>query len=311
MALLKWKNATDWVTFYADAIRNRLRRDLNLSDLLDKQVARTNLELFGDNNHTHYHDDRYLPLIEAEKQSRESIVGELTIGITGNVTGTPTAFGAKSSINIPVTNVVANKSILSETASASNMYVPLVAGGGTQDLAYNTTLYYAPSTKTLVAGNLKAGNINATTVNADTVYNAVWNDYAEFFPRGGETEPGDIIMLDMSATEEAYVKANEAATCVVGVHSDEYAHLIGGELPPDGVDYVAHNIVKFIPVGLVGRVHVNFVGPAVKGCKVVPSDVPGAGRMYDPSKDNADNVVGYLVETDCLTSKRRLKIKLK
>lgn len=65
MATIKYHNNDgDWVSLYVDAINNRLRKDKNLSDLLDKAAARTNLELTGDNNHTHYHDDRYLPKIE-------------------------------------------------------------------------------------------------------------------------------------------------------------------------------------------------------------------------------------------------------
>jgi hypothetical protein len=58
------KTAQEWIAFYVEAIRNRLRRDLNLSDVLDIQAARDNLGLNGDNNHTHYHDDRYIPLID-------------------------------------------------------------------------------------------------------------------------------------------------------------------------------------------------------------------------------------------------------
>lgn len=71
MAVLKWKkDATTWIGFYLDALRNRLRRDKNLSDVLNKQAARDNLELSGVNNQTHYHDDRYLPLINKETQDR-------------------------------------------------------------------------------------------------------------------------------------------------------------------------------------------------------------------------------------------------
>jgi hypothetical protein len=72
MAVLKWKNTKEWVALYVDAIKNRLRRDLNLSDLTNKQDARKNIELIGDNNHTHYHDDRYLPAIEKEGLERKA-----------------------------------------------------------------------------------------------------------------------------------------------------------------------------------------------------------------------------------------------
>lgn len=68
---LKLKTAEDeWVQIYGNAINNRLRKDKNLSDVDDKAEARKNLEIIGDNNTTHYHDNRYIPLIEAEEAAR-------------------------------------------------------------------------------------------------------------------------------------------------------------------------------------------------------------------------------------------------
>lgn len=78
MALLKYyDNNGNWIGLYADAIRNRLRCDKNLSDVYDIKEARKNLELVGDNNHTHFHDDRYNPLIIAERDAREEKDQEL------------------------------------------------------------------------------------------------------------------------------------------------------------------------------------------------------------------------------------------
>lgn len=68
MAFIKFKRgAGKWETLYVEAIRNRLRRDKNLTDLIDIAAARETLGLTGDNNKTHNHDDRYLPKIEAIK----------------------------------------------------------------------------------------------------------------------------------------------------------------------------------------------------------------------------------------------------
>ena len=62
--ILKFKNTLkEWRSLYTDAIKNRLRRDLNLSDVFNVQTTRDNIGLSGDNNHTHYHDDRYMPVI--------------------------------------------------------------------------------------------------------------------------------------------------------------------------------------------------------------------------------------------------------
>ena len=63
MAILKYRDNEGFKSLYTDAIKNRLRKDQNLADVDNIQEARENLELIGDNNHTHYHDDRYFPKI--------------------------------------------------------------------------------------------------------------------------------------------------------------------------------------------------------------------------------------------------------
>ena len=145
---------------------------------------------------------------------------------------------------------------------------------------------------------------------ADRIHNAIWNDYAEYFPRGGATSPGDVIVLDVSAKDESYVKSTEGAALVVGVHSDEYGHIIGGQQPPIGMSFADFNIINYIPVALAGRVHVNFVGTSTKGGRVVATN-DGCARLYSDKTDSLEDVFGYLVESDSLTAKRRLRIKLK
>ena len=158
--------------------------------------------------------------------------------------------------------------------------------------------------------------LNATTMStrgtftASAVYNAVWNDYAEFFPRGEATEAGDIIALDVDADGEVYVKATEGSECVVGVHSDTFGHLIGGDEVKPEEDFVEKNLPNYIPVGLCGRVRVKFKGTAKKGMRVVPSDTPGVGRAYDKLKDSRDSIIGYLVESDAQETIRRLMMKI-
>lgn len=66
-----------WEQLYGNAIANRLRKDQNLADVDNKQEARNNLELTGDNNTTHYHDSRYLPLIEKEAEERKAETAQI------------------------------------------------------------------------------------------------------------------------------------------------------------------------------------------------------------------------------------------
>ena len=127
------------------------------------------------------------------------------------------------------------------------------------------------------------------------VYNAIYNDYAEWFPRGEETEPGDLIALDGRCEYERYVRASTENPCVVGVHSDEYAHIIGGEYYEDTERYFTENMKKYIPVGLAGRCRVKVKDDVKPGDMIVPSDIPGVGEKYDSKKNTMDMVLGRVV----------------
>ena len=152
------------------------------------------------------------------------------------------------------------------------------------------------------------GNVTLTgTLTATQVFNAVYNDYAEFFPRGGETERGDIIACDETSTREQYVKATDKSQCVVGVHSEEFAQIIGGLQVEEGKGVMETNIRQFIPVAMAGRVHVKYFGKAIVGTKVVPSEIPGVGRAWQEG-DSLDHVVGRIVEPDTRQDVRLVKI---
>ena len=148
-------------------------------------------------------------------------------------------------------------------------------------------------------------------ITGSAVYNAVWNDYAEFFPRGEETEPGDIIALDITTEKEQYVKAGGENTRIVGVHSDTFGHLIGGEKNPEGTDFVKYNMPKFIPIGLAGRVRVKCTGLVKKGDYIVLSDIRGVGRAYDKEKDGFLDIIGIACEQKTTDDISRLLVKIK
>lgn len=140
------------------------------------------------------------------------------------------------------------------------------------------------------------------------VVNSVYNDYAELFPKGEETEPGDLIVLDVESKKEQYVKSNLKNFKIIGVHSDEYSHIIGGDDTT-----LEENLRHYIPVALAGRVRVKFIGEAIKNSYVVPSIIPGAARIYYKGLDSPESIIGILVEKDNIKDNetiRRLKIKL-
>lgn len=80
MSLLKWyrpqagdtnqQKVGKWIDSYARSLMDRLRANKNLADVEDRAKARENLELTGNNNETHYHDSRYVPMIQEEATIR-------------------------------------------------------------------------------------------------------------------------------------------------------------------------------------------------------------------------------------------------
>lgn len=71
------KDKNSWEQIYGNEINNRLRKDKNLSDVNDKAESRKNLELIGNSNTTHFHDSRYVPMIENEKNERKTETTQL------------------------------------------------------------------------------------------------------------------------------------------------------------------------------------------------------------------------------------------
>lgn len=170
---------------------------------------------------------------------------------------------------------------------------------------YDDLLLSGCSSKIIGVNSLISGYLKSSgDIRGNKVYNAVWNDYAEYFPKGEDTEPGDIIALDINSNKEQYIKANNNSRIVVGVHSDSFGHLIGGEELANYRD----NDKKYIPIGLSGRVYVKVKGKVCVGDYIIPSEIDGVGKPYNKETDEFKNVVGYVVESDCREDIRRVKI---
>lgn len=161
------------------------------------------------------------------------------------------------------------------------------------------------------SGNAHFNSVIATNdITGRKVYQAVYNDYAEFFPRGESTEPGDIIALDAHSSREQYVKA-VAGDRIVGVHSDDFAHLIGGDPAVDGEDFFSANLPKYIPVGLCGRCRVKALGAVHRGDYIVPStSYPGVGIAVQSVAVPPD-AIGFAVEDSDNPGIHRVRVKLR
>lgn len=110
---------------------------------------------------------------------------------------------------------------------------------------------------------------------ATRVYNAVYNDYAEYFKKDDmELEPGDVVSINPDG--DGYIGSRHAFDeLVVGVYSDDYAQCIGGD--GDGNDED-----KYASVGMAGRVRVKVVGSVRKGQLLVSSVIPRVAAAVHP-----------------------------
>lgn len=310
MSILKWKKNNKWISIYADAIKNRLMRTANLSDLTDKTAALNNLGLTGDVE-THHHDSRYLPMFEKLENKVKEKFKALKFKVGGDVAESNATQLEDGTYSFNLTNIRAT-SINIEQGNGNAMPALFINNTKDKEVKYVQDITYNSQTKTLNIPNIRTGTIAAEEITGQRIYGSYWSDYAEFFPKGEETNPGDLIMLNPhSDTEEYVAHTGEQDIPVIGVHSNEFGHIIGGEDPIDKQDFLDYNLDRNIPVALAGRVHVSFVGKAKRNNYVVPSDVKGCAKLYDATKDNPLQIIGILVEDDDRTDKRRLRIKLK
>jgi hypothetical protein len=117
------------------------------------------------------------------------------------------------------------------------------------------------------------GNLTATgDVIGDKVYNAIYNDYAEYFPRDEEIEPGSIVIKNTNG--KGFINSIEPnSNLVVGVVSTDFAQCIGGDRNKSPKE----QLEKYIPIALSGRVPVRVVGNIKIGDLIVSSHIKGVG----------------------------------
>ena len=222
------------------------------------------------------------------------------------------SFNGKCVINNDIyVNSSKNSVILNNDGTKFNIKLATSLNGTPQSLVplsfilTNTKSGYDNSDitgKMTIGGDL---HTNGTITASGKVFNAVWNDYAEFFERGEKTEVGDIVALDECSDEERYVKASKENPFVIGVHSDTYGHIIGGS------ESIEESEKTHIPVGLVGRVKTKIVGGVRKGDFIVLSDIPGVGRKFNPDTDKDRDIIGGVVETNLSEEIKLVKMKIK
>lgn len=154
----------------------------------------------------------------------------------------------------------------------------------TYDLLATKAAAGGSSTQAFSCSNLVASG----TVSATKVYNAVYNDLAELFECDNPSEysPGDIVIFNNKSVS---LPEKELDNRVVGVYSDTYGQLLGGEQRIDIEGYT-----NFIPIGISGRVRIKIEGEFKTGDLIVASGNKGYGcasLSYKPG-----TVVGKVLE---------------
>lgn len=155
---------------------------------------------------------------------------------------------------------------------------------------------YDASNNVKLRNNLTVtGNIVANgTIKADKIYNAVFMDLAEAYVPAPDITfvPGDIVEVreDGLLYKADSISTNKDKT-IVGVVSNEYAQCFGA------TEEELQNNEK-IAVGMIGKVHVNVVGPVKIGdyigaCK----DGIGVSKNIDLSLSNK-HIIGKALETN-------------
>lgn len=258
--------------------------------------------------------------------TKGKITGDSTATFTGTVTA-PTFNGhATSASKVSVTDVNQNTVLMQSTQADGdgcrvvigrpndcNLYFQLndsnPSGGSPSSFILEQ---YYNNYSTLQSKAVLLGSDHNTSfpgvLTASRVVNAQYNDYAEFFERGEETEAGDIIALDLSSDEERYVKATPRNRVIVGIHSDEYAHIIGGKKDKT----LEENLKNFIPVALAGRVHVKVSGVVYKGDRIVISNgMPGIGIALTNNSTSNKQIIGIALENKYNLGIGKIRLLLK
>jgi hypothetical protein len=126
---------------------------------------------------------------------------------------------------------------------------------------------------------------------ANRVYNAVWNDLAEFMPTAIASRAGDVLVMTSAGVVPSTKRAQKS---VVGVHSDTFGYALGAE--------AAENKTA---IGLSGRVKVK-VKEVLEIGDLLVSDVDGfASKATTDEELRAGIIIGKVMEdkTDSVISR--------
>lgn len=225
--------------------------------------------------------------------SHTSSISTLTTANSTNVAAIDALEASVSAIDTDLTaaeTAIATKIGFSDVANKVTQQINTINLAGVANIKGNSTVRTGTNNVSI------DGYLYVTKLMAG----AAFNDYAEWFERGCETDPGDIIALLRGAGKETYVKADRYFNNItVGVHSAEYGYITGGDDDENVIE-------RFIPVGMVGRVHVKVKGVVQEGDYIALSDTQGVGISVgkDPS---GGYIIGKALEDEFEAGIKRIR----
>jgi len=172
------------------------------------------------------------------------------------------------------------------------------SGSNSAELLYN----YTTSRLNLTGDFTVSGDIKASRV-----YNAVYNDYADFvkMDKSMSYEPGDIVSKKVGVDE--YTLATETnKKLVVGVYSDTYGQVLGG----DDLDNMEDNLENYIPIAVAGNVFVKVIGTIEEGDLITVSCFDGVGVKVTSIEDSFGTIIGKALESKTSYGVSRIKAQV-
>jgi hypothetical protein len=194
-----------------------------------------------------------------------------------------------------------------QTARAVKLSGKAVSDAANFDGSANLTLNVTAATddtKLPLAGGTMTGTISTREINIQSGYTlkhngtviidtsgivarAKYNDLAEFFRRGeADLQPGDVLAYDWKT--DTVVKADiKSGLAAVGVYSDTYGMILGGDErhSPD------ENLADYAPVAIAGRVFVKVTGDVCAGDYLTPG-VGGVAQSPGSGITSQINIIG-------------------
>jgi hypothetical protein len=156
--------------------------------------------------------------------------------------------------------------------------------------------------------NIVADGVVVTgTITGSKVYNATYNDYADFVKKdlSKKYTPGDIISKKPGSNE--YTLSNKSnKRLVVGVYSDTYGHVLGGENLPNMED----NQEKYVPIAVAGNVRVKVKGHISEGDLITVSYIDGVGERSEDTIKDIGTIVGKALENKISDGVERIMVQV-